>query len=47
MSCSCKNHSLKCTDMCGCFATKCENRNVEEDSIKGEDSDAKDLLSCL
>ena len=32
MSCSCKNHTLKCTDMCGCFATKCENRNVEEDS---------------
>lgn len=45
MSCSCKKHSLKCTDMCGCFARKCENRKVEEVSIEREDSDGEDLLS--
>ena len=45
LSCSCKKHSLKCTDMCGCFQTKCENRNVEKLSIEEEDSDEEDLLS--
>ena len=45
MSCSCKKHSLKCTDMCGCFETKYGNRKVEEVSIEREDSDGEDLLS--
>lgn len=44
MSCSCKKHSLKCTDMCGCCETKCENRNAEEITVAIEDSDDEDLL---
>ena len=47
LCCSCKKHSLKCTDMCGCFQTKCENGNVEKVSIDGKDSDDVELLSLL
>ena len=44
MSCSCRRHNLKCTDMCGSCGGKCENRNADEVTVQSEDSDDDDLV---
>ena len=41
MSCSCRKHSLKCTDMCTSCHLNCENRNT--DTTENDDSDDEDL----
>ena len=37
MSCSCRRHNLKCTDMCGSCEKKCQNRTGEQASVESED----------
>ena len=44
LSCSCRKHSLKCTDMCGSCESNCENRNAEEVTVQTVDSDDEDLV---
>ncbi|KAG1680475.1 hypothetical protein GQR58_012395 [Nymphon striatum] len=43
MICSCRKHSLKCTDMCASCEIKCENRNNDSSSTENNDSDEEDL----
>ena len=44
ISCSCRRHNLKCTDMCGSCEEKCQNRTGEQASVESEDSDGEDLV---
>ena len=46
MSCTCREHNLKCTDMCGSCEVKCTNRNNNTDTVEhitGDISDNEDL----
>lgn len=44
LSCSCRKHSLQCTDMCGSCESNCENRNAEEVTVQTVDSANNDLV---
>ena len=46
MSCTCRKHNLKCTDMCGSCEVKCTNRSSNTDTVEhitGDISDDEDL----
>ena len=42
MSCTCRKHTLKCTDMCGSCEVKCTNRNSNTDAIEHVTKDIND-----
>ena len=42
MSCTCKKHNLRCTDMCGACEVKCTNRNSNTDTVEHVTRDISD-----
>ena len=42
MSCTCKKHNLRCTDMCGSCKVKCTNRNRDTDAVEHVTRDMND-----